>query len=216
MKYTILPYDDTLTQGLSRYIVDEVSDIEDLPGNIQAGSKVIVANTGETYLLNNSHEWRLQPTAEGGSSGEGASQEEVAQTIETVLATKGYATESYVSSAIPDVSGFYTKPQNGIPATDLASGVIPNLNNYVLKSNPEFTGALSLGRRSYTGKGTKSTALGTNVEASGENSVAVGYFAAATAPAAHAEGSATHADGEASHAEGRATYAMAQNSHAEG
>ncbi len=55
MKYTILPYDDTQIQGLNRYIVDEVSDIETLPAYAQPGSKAIVANTGEVYLLNNSH-----------------------------------------------------------------------------------------------------------------------------------------------------------------
>ena len=98
MKYTILPYDDTQAHGLNRYIVDEVSDIETLPAYIQPGSKAIVANSGDVYLLNNEHKWIKQPTSSGGGSGGGASQEEVEEIIENVLETKSYATENYVNT----------------------------------------------------------------------------------------------------------------------
>ena len=43
-------------------------------------------------------------------------------------------TSGGVASAI---SGFYTKPSSGIPSTDLASGVIPDLTNYALKETIE-------------------------------------------------------------------------------
>ena len=34
---------------------------------------------------------------------------------------------------IPDVSGFYTKPQTGIPASDIADGVIPDVSGFYTK-----------------------------------------------------------------------------------
>ena len=34
---------------------------------------------------------------------------------------------------IPDVSGFYTKPQTGIPASDIANGVIPDVSGFYTK-----------------------------------------------------------------------------------
>lgn len=43
-------------------------------------------------------------------------------------------TSGGVASAISD---FYTKPSGGIPSTDLASGVIPDLTNYALKETIE-------------------------------------------------------------------------------
>ena len=38
----------------------------------------------------------------------------------------GIPATDIASGVIPDVSGFYTKPSGGIPATDIASGVIPD------------------------------------------------------------------------------------------
>ena len=56
MKYTTLPYDDSLTHGPVRIIVDKESDIKDLPTDFSIGSKAIVAESGRTYLLNNEQE----------------------------------------------------------------------------------------------------------------------------------------------------------------
>ena len=70
MSYTILAYDDSQTSGLSRFLVDNVSDITTLPIDCKAGSKVTVANTGAEYMLNNQNEWKLQ-TAGSGSGGGG-------------------------------------------------------------------------------------------------------------------------------------------------
>lgn len=39
----------------------------------------------------------------------------------------GIPAEDLASGVIPDVSGFYTKPVSGIPASDLAAGVIPTI-----------------------------------------------------------------------------------------
>lgn len=56
MKYTILPYDDSLAHGPLRYLIDKDSDISELPTDCSVGSKVVVAESGNTYLLNNQHE----------------------------------------------------------------------------------------------------------------------------------------------------------------
>ena len=56
MSYTILAYDDSKIYSLSRFLVDSSSDIKDLPSNCAPGSKAIVANTGDIYLLNNQNE----------------------------------------------------------------------------------------------------------------------------------------------------------------
>ena len=39
----------------------------------------------------------------------------------------GIPSTDIASGVIPDVSGFYTKPSGGIPSTDIASGVIPDI-----------------------------------------------------------------------------------------
>ena len=40
----------------------------------------------------------------------------------------GIPASDLASGAVPDVSGLYTKPASGIPASDLASGVIPDIS----------------------------------------------------------------------------------------
>jgi len=69
----------------------------------------------------------------------------------------------------------YEKPETGIPAGDLAAGVIPDLSGYAPKINPEFSGSISLGRRTGTDKGQGSIAIGNNGEATALNSSAFGY-----------------------------------------
>lgn len=108
---------------------------------------------------------------------------------------------------IPDVSGFYTKPSTGIPASDLASGVLPNMSLYATKADPTFTSSISMGRKSGTNVGTNSIALGNNVEASGFFSYAEGGTTKATAAGAHASGGATVASGLYSHTCGYNTVA---------
>ena len=45
--------------------------------------------------------------------------------------------KSAISTA---VSGFYTKPSTGIPASDIASGVIPDVSGKANIASPSFTG----------------------------------------------------------------------------
>lgn len=47
----------------------------------------------------------------------------------------GIPSTDLASGVIPDVSGFYTKPAGGIPSTDLASGVIPDVSSKENTSN---------------------------------------------------------------------------------
>lgn len=47
--------------------------------------------------------------------------------IEAVPVAKEDITALGIPGSMPDVSGFYTKPTTGIPASDLASGVIPEI-----------------------------------------------------------------------------------------
>ena len=56
MSYTIIPFDNSLAHGLVRIIVDKESDVNEVPKTYAIGSKIIVANTGHTYLLNNKRE----------------------------------------------------------------------------------------------------------------------------------------------------------------
>ena len=83
-------------------------------------------------------------------------------------------------------------------------------------ANPEFTGAVSLGRKANTGNGGTSVALGYNVEASAGYAVALGYQTKATEYYANAEGFMTTASGSGSHAEGHSTIASGTDSHSEG
>ena len=45
----------------------------------------------------------------------------------------GIPASDLASGVIPDVSGFYTKPQSGIPASDIADGVIPDVSGLYTK-----------------------------------------------------------------------------------
>lgn len=45
----------------------------------------------------------------------------------------GIPASDLADGVIPDVSGFYTKPVNGIPASDLAAGVIPDVSGFYTK-----------------------------------------------------------------------------------
>ena len=56
MSYKVLAYDDSQVNELSRFLVDNVSDITNLPINSKPGSRVTVANTGAEYMLNNQNE----------------------------------------------------------------------------------------------------------------------------------------------------------------
>ena len=137
--------------------------------------------------------------------------------------------EKFGSASI-DLSGYYQKPVSGIPAADLASGVIPDVSGFAPKDSPVFTGTISMGRNANSTIGTKSIAIGEDVVASGYNSYAEGtggsgsltinnhvyYGSGAHGQTAHSEGNSTWAIGQESHAEGRYTQALEVASHSEG
>ena len=127
-------------------------------------------------------------------------------------------------------AGTYSKPNSGIPSTDLADGVIPDISGKMDKVNPTGSGTFSIGRKANTTIGANSFAMGNDVEASGYYSFAVGALTvasttgtvatgvatSATGPSAHAEGISTIASGGCSHAEGSDTVASGIYSHSEG
>ena len=124
----------------------------------------------------------------------------------------------------------YNKPASGIPATDLADGVIPDTSIYATKADTVLTSTLSRGRASgstvgqvsfafgedVTASGVRSHAEGSNTHAIGNDSHAEGYSSTAEGSYTHAEGVSTLAKGNASHAEGLNTIANGSNAHAEG
>lgn len=133
------------------------------------------------------------------------------------VATSGSYNDLDNKPTIPDVSGFYTKPSGGIPASDLASGVIPNVSIYAPKASPVFTGSISMGRKSGSTVGSTSIAIGLDSEATGSSGAnAMGWETHATGRSAHAEGQSTRAEGWVAHAEGLQTYASGTAAHAEG
>jgi hypothetical protein len=53
------------------FYCDYESDVSDLPTNRGVGSKAIVIETGNVYLLNGQHQWILQPTTGSGGNTDG-------------------------------------------------------------------------------------------------------------------------------------------------
>lgn len=110
----------------------------------------------------------------------------------------------------------YTLPSGGIPASDLAQDVIPDISTKADKTNTVFLTTVSLGRSAGHGTGVKSVAMGNNVGASGYYSSAFGNNTVASGSSSHAEGDNSTASGYASHAEGGTNVASGYMSHAEG
>lgn len=110
----------------------------------------------------------------------------------------------------------YTKPSGGIPASDIASGVIPDISTKADKADTVLTTTLSRGRKANTTVGTGSLAFGVDVEASANSAVAIGTEAKASGATAVSIGYQTQATGYASYAEGYQTQSTNYFSHAEG
>lgn len=91
--------------------------------------------------------------------------------------------------------------------TDSAKTAIQNMLNVSSKTNPIFTGSISLGRKANSTIGTNSIAIGTDTIASGTNSSAFGNSSQAIAAGAYAIGNGTKANGEYSYAMGYASIA---------
>ena len=91
-----------------------------------------------------------------------------------------------------------------------------DLSAYAPIDSPNFTTAISMGRKSGTTVGDYSTAFGSGVTASGYCSHAEGANTAATSNQSHAEGYNTTASGLQAHAEGIGTIASSNQQHVQG
>lgn len=128
--------------------------------------------------------------------------------------------------------GDYSKPAEGIPASDLTQElqdllaradsipVEPGTGEGSMQqrgngTNATGKNACALGQDT-TAEGNEAFALGDSTRASGNNSVAEGHFSHAVGSSSHAEGKSTNAAGDYSHAEGNGTSANGDYSHAEG
>lgn len=118
-------------------------------------------------------------------------------------------TSSDVTTALGYTPGTYSKPSTGIPASDLASGVIPDTSTFMVKG----TDYVTAGQKASTTLGVNSTAEGLNTTASGEVTHAEGYGTSATGARSHAEGSGAVSGGRYSHAEGLYTIANGRSQH---
>lgn len=87
-------------------------------------------------------------------------------------------------------------------------------NKYLLESNPQGAGSLSLNRKAGTKIGINSIALGTNIEAQGNHSYAEGYNTRAIGEYTHAEGFYTDAYGKYQHVQGKANLIDSQGKYA--
>lgn len=144
------------------------------------------------------------------------------------IASKGAKSIYYNGAALTDTSLIKAGDVvTFIYSTQYHIIAINRYDDYAPIDSPEFTGSISLGRKSGTTIGANSVALGGEVEASGEASFAVGYSSATelasfAAGSSIASGQASHAtcastaSGYCSHSEGLQTEASGQDSHAEG
>lgn len=138
-------------------------------------------------------------------------------------------------ATLSDISGFYTKPQGGIPAADLAETYLTQHQDISGKANSADLAAVATSG-SYndltdkptevdiSGKADKAdTVLSTTLSRGraanstvGTGSLAFGNNVTASRQYSHAEGENTSANGYASHAEGNGSSTAGQFSHAEG
>ena len=137
----------------------------------------------------------------------------------------GLADAEDVSELAGEVIAKYTKPQAGIPASDMTLSVRTSLgkaDGAVQKTGDTMTGGLTVPnltvglRKEDSTIGEKSTAEGFDTVASGFASHAEGDNTVANSKSSHAEGAVTEASGRDSHAEGNGTAASGDGSHAEG
>lgn len=117
----------------------------------------------------------------------------------------------YIGSAWEKVGNTQVDLSNYATLSD-----IPDTSIYAPKANPEFTGSISMGRKTNTTIGISSIATGSQTTASNQYSHAEGRETIASGQQSHAEGYKTTASGTSSHAEGDSTIASGYSAHAEG
>lgn len=120
------------------------------------------------------------------------------------------------SSGSIDLSSYYQKPSSGIPASDLAEDVMPDVSGFATKENPVFSGTLSMNRKNNAIGYYNSTTLGYDNQATNWEALAEGRDNVASGRRSHAEGISTTASEDCAHSEGSNTVASGQYTHAEG
>lgn len=71
MGYKIVKQNDDITYNVCDFIVDAEADISSVPTTCEAGSKIYVAGTSDTYILNTLKQWIKQINSGGGGGGGG-------------------------------------------------------------------------------------------------------------------------------------------------
>ena len=59
MAISIIEQNGTVAYGLKEYNVDTEDNLDDLTVEATPGSQAFVIETGDKYILNNSHEWKI-------------------------------------------------------------------------------------------------------------------------------------------------------------
>lgn len=62
--------------NMAEFLCDYETDVASLPTSCGPGSEAKVVENGNLYILNNQHQWVLQPAAGSGGSGSGSSGED--------------------------------------------------------------------------------------------------------------------------------------------
>lgn len=101
-------------------------------------------------------------------------------------------------SAICTMIGAYMKPSTGIPSTDLASGVIPDVSGKADKSDTVLDTTLSRGRATNSTVGYASIAFGNNITSSGICSCAIGNGLISSGGSSFATGESNVVNGDKS------------------
>ena len=215
--------------------VIEYNSLNNFPATGESGKIYVALDTNLAYRWSGSAYVEISPslalgetssTAYRGDRGKAAYDAAVANVDSAPTANSTNLVQS--GGVYSELATKYIKPGTGIPASDLADGVIPDVSGKADKTDTVLNTTLSRGRKANTTVGTGSFAFGNNVEASGNYSYAEGQSTAsgnyshaegqstASGDYSHSEGVSNHATGRMSHAEGNNTYATGNHSHAEG
>lgn len=137
-QFTIVAQDTVAGSYYTEYVVDEATDIVDLPiqPTCSTGSKATVISTGAVYRLNHQGQWILQPSSGGGGGGdippeerEAIIQDAVARAVNTIVAgaTTDYDTLKEVEGYIDQDKVDTAKMQSDIAS---AQSQIDNIGDY--------------------------------------------------------------------------------------
>ena len=72
--YSLISHRGIYNEAVRKYIVDEESDIKDVPTDAPAGSECFVIGNSVTYMLNHKKKWIKVNIPSGSSGGSGGDQ----------------------------------------------------------------------------------------------------------------------------------------------